>query len=135
MNDTTTTTTTAADLDRLQAERDRAVATVAALLDAYIGVTPGVDAPGLHADVLRQAEALLTERDTARRWAARWRGYAWHLRALLATTEHGLENVKLKYWLDYANGRTAAAEQERDRLRGEVAALRSRLHDLGGPDE
>lgn len=43
-------------------ERDRAVASVAALLHAYIGITPGTMVDGLTPEVQAEAERLLEER-------------------------------------------------------------------------
>ena len=43
-------------------ERDRAVASVAALLHAYIGITPGATVDGLAPEVQTEAERLLEER-------------------------------------------------------------------------
>ena len=43
-------------------ERDRAVAGVAALLHAYIGITPGATVDGLAPEVQAEAERLLEER-------------------------------------------------------------------------
>ena len=50
------------ELTRLRAERDRAVASVAALLHAYIGITPGATVGGLAPEVQAEAERLLEER-------------------------------------------------------------------------
>lgn len=46
----------------LTEERDRAVASAAALLHAYIGITPGATVDGLAPEVQAAAERLLEER-------------------------------------------------------------------------
>lgn len=51
-----------AEVLALIAERDRAVASVAALLHAYIGITPGTTVDGLAPEVQAEAERLLEER-------------------------------------------------------------------------
>ncbi len=60
------------------AERDAAVASVAALLDAYIGITPGATVAGLAPQVQADAERLLERLDAMETALRTARDFAWY---------------------------------------------------------
>ncbi len=64
--------------EELRAQRDTAVASVAALLDAYIAITPGATVAGLAPQVQADAERLLGRLDAMETALRTARDFAWY---------------------------------------------------------